>query len=159
MPYCYLNRQQQLVGLDVELMHKLAARLQVRLEFVPYEYDSLDDQLEHGDIDLALGGLLMNPERSIRVGFTQPYATATAAVVLPDHRRGEFESWDDSDMPSDMKLSRRIRRLGSGCAASVTQREAYRYRFVRKILHRGARPEHGFADRSRGGGRVEHSVS
>jgi len=104
LPYSFFNSNQKLVGLDVELVHRLAKRLEVRLEFVPYSYDTVIDQLETGEIDVAMGGLVMNPERMMRVGFTQPYQTATVAVVLPDYRRGEFDTWDDPNRPSNLKL-------------------------------------------------------
>jgi ABC-type amino acid transport substrate-binding protein len=104
VPYSFFNQQQHLVGLDVELMHRLAVRLQVRLEFVPYAYDTVVDQLETGEIDIAVGGLILEPERLLRAGFTQPYQTATIAVVLPDHRRDEFDTWDDPQMPGDLRL-------------------------------------------------------
>ena len=68
---------------------------------MPYTYDTVVEQLDSGEIDVALGGLIMNPERLLRAGFTQPYQTATMAVVLPDHRRGEFDTWDDPHMPTD----------------------------------------------------------
>jgi ABC-type amino acid transport substrate-binding protein len=104
LPYSFFNRQQDLVGLDVELMHRLAIRLEMRLEFVPYSYDTVIEQLETGEIDVAVGGLMIKPERLLRVGFTQPYQAATMAVVLPDHRRGEFDTWDDPHMPADVRL-------------------------------------------------------
>ena len=77
--YRYFEDKHQIF---VELMHRLAVRLQVQLEFVPYAYDTMIEQLESGEIDLVSGGLIMNPERLLRVGFTQPYQTATIAVVL-----------------------------------------------------------------------------
>jgi ABC-type amino acid transport substrate-binding protein len=85
-------------------MHRLALRLDVRLEFIPYAYDTVVDQLEAGEIDLAVGGLIMVPERLLRAGFTQPYETATIAAVLLDHRRGELDTWDDPHMPPEMRL-------------------------------------------------------
>jgi ABC-type amino acid transport substrate-binding protein len=104
LPYSFFNKQQHLVGLDVELMHRLAVRLQVRLEFVPYAYDTVVEQLEAGEIDVAVGGLMMKPERLLLAGFTQPYQSATLAIVLPDHRRAEFDTWDDPQMPADLRL-------------------------------------------------------
>ena len=104
LPYSFFNQQQRLVGLDVELMHRLAVRLQVRLEFVPYGYNTVVEQLESGEIDLAVGGLIMNPERLLNAGFTQPYQTATVAVLLADHRRGELDKWDDPHTPTDLRL-------------------------------------------------------
>ena len=105
VPYCYLNDKQQLVGLDVDLMNRLATRLDVRLEFVPYAYDTVVDELNQGEIDVAIGGLIMTPERSLAIAFSKSYQTATASVVLPDHRRREFDTWDDADMPKDLHLA------------------------------------------------------
>jgi len=104
LPYSFRNRQGHLVGFDVELMHHLAERLQVRLEFVPYDYETVIDQLGAGEIDLAVGGLVMTPDRLLKAEFTQPYQTATIAVLLPDHRRSEFDNWDDPNRPSDLRL-------------------------------------------------------
>jgi Na+/H+-dicarboxylate symporter/ABC-type amino acid transport substrate-binding protein len=104
LPYTFFNRQQQLVGLDVELMHRLAADLQVRLEFVPYRYDTVLDQLDEGQLDLAVGGLIMTPERLLKAEFTQSYETATVAVALLDHRRFEFDMWDDPQMLEGFRL-------------------------------------------------------
>jgi ABC-type amino acid transport substrate-binding protein len=94
LPSSFFNSQGHLVGLDVELMHRLAERLQVKLEFVPYAYDTVVDQLASGEIDVAVGGLVMKPERLLRAGFTQPYQTATISIVIPDHRRSEVDTWD-----------------------------------------------------------------
>ncbi|MGE0609854.1 MAG: substrate-binding periplasmic protein, partial [Pirellulales bacterium] len=105
LPYSFFNRHQRLVGMDVELMHRLAERLQVRLEFVPYAYSTVVDQLESGEIDVAIGGLMMTPNRLLHVGFTHSYQTATVAVLLPDHRRGEFDTWDDPHMAANMRLA------------------------------------------------------
>lgn len=104
LPYSFFNSQDQLVGLDVELMYRLAVRLQVRLEFIPYAYDSVIDQLNAGEIDIAVGGLAVKPERLLLAGFTEPYQTATVSVVLPDYRRTEFQSWEDPDRSPGLRL-------------------------------------------------------
>ena len=104
LPYSYFNTRGNLVGLDVELIHRLAVRLQVKLEFVPYKNDTVIKQLESKEIDLAIGGLIITPERLLRAGFTHPYQTATLAVVLADHRREEIVNWDDPQIPTGLKL-------------------------------------------------------
>ncbi|MCA9123143.1 MAG: cation:dicarboxylase symporter family transporter [Planctomycetaceae bacterium] len=105
LPYSFFNQAGQLVGLDIELMHRLAARLKVRLEFVPYDYATVLDQMESGEIDMAIGGLMIAPERLLQAGFTEPYSTATVSVLMRDHRRGELESWDTPAMPEGVKLA------------------------------------------------------
>jgi Na+/H+-dicarboxylate symporter/ABC-type amino acid transport substrate-binding protein len=104
LPYSFFNTNNQLVGMDVELMHRLAIRLEVRLEFIPYAYDTVVEQLDTGEIDVALGGLIMQPERLLIAGFSEAYQTATVAVVLPDHRRAEFDAWDDPHRPPGLRL-------------------------------------------------------
>jgi ABC-type amino acid transport substrate-binding protein len=105
LPYSFFNQQQELVGFDVELLNRLAERLDTRLEFVPYEYNSVVAQLNAGEIDLAIGGLIITPERLIQVGFTQPYETATLAVVTLDHRRREFSTLDGVRKRTDLRLA------------------------------------------------------
>ncbi|MCA9259625.1 MAG: cation:dicarboxylase symporter family transporter [Planctomycetales bacterium] len=104
LPYCFFNSQDELVGFDVELMHRLAARLDVRLEFVPYRYTTLVDQLTRGDIDLAIGGLTVRPERLLQLGFTSAYQTADIAVVTHDHRRQEFGVWINQPDARNLRL-------------------------------------------------------
>ena len=107
LPYSYVNRRNELVGFDVELMHRLGARLGVRLEFVPYTYDSVIEQLDSGEIDVAMSGLVIKPERLLAVGFSRPYQRATVAVVVRDHRRDEFDAHALDGIPDS------VRKLGT----------------------------------------------
>jgi ABC-type amino acid transport substrate-binding protein len=103
-PYVFFNQDGELVGFDVALMHRLARRLQVRLEFVPYSQDTLIDQLETGEIDLAIGGVMILPERLRYMSFTAPYQSATMALLVRDHRRHEVSTWSDADAVSGFRL-------------------------------------------------------
>ncbi|KAA5542223.1 cation:dicarboxylase symporter family transporter [Roseiconus nitratireducens] len=105
LPYSFLNHRQHLVGLDIELIHGLANRLDVQLEFVPYTYETMAEQLRTGEVDLLVGGLLMNPERMLQLEFTQPYQTATMAIVTPDHLRDRFDRWDDPLLATSVRMA------------------------------------------------------
>ncbi len=104
LPYTYFNGQDHLVGYDVELVHRLAKRLGVRVEFVPYRYETLLEQIETGQIDVAVGGLMMKPERLARVGFSAPYQLATLSIVIRDHRRNDVQFWNNPQTPADLRL-------------------------------------------------------
>jgi Na+/H+-dicarboxylate symporter/ABC-type amino acid transport substrate-binding protein len=104
LPYTYFNRQDHLVGYDVELVHRLAKRLGVRAEFVPYRYETLAEQIETGEIDVAVGGVMLKPERLAQVGFSKPYQLATLSVVIRDHRRNDVQFWNDPQTPADLRL-------------------------------------------------------
>jgi len=104
LPYTFFNRQDHLVGYDVELVHRLAKRLGVRVEFVPYRYETLAEQIETGEIDVAVGGVMMKPERLARVGFSAPYQLATLSIVIRDHRRDDVRYWNNPQTPADLRL-------------------------------------------------------
>ena len=53
LPYAFFNAAGDLVGLDVELAHRLAAELNVSLEFVPLDRDRAADQVNAGECDIA----------------------------------------------------------------------------------------------------------
>lgn len=105
LPYSYFNSDQGLVGLDVELMHRLASRLEFELIFIPATYQTVLDQLATGEIDVAIGGLLVTPERLLLAGFTVPYLDATVSIVMHDHRREEFAAWENIMLASNLRLA------------------------------------------------------
>jgi Na+/H+-dicarboxylate symporter/ABC-type amino acid transport substrate-binding protein len=92
MPYSYFNGQGQLVGFDVDLMHKLADDLGVGIEFVPYEVSQLEEELEEDHFDLAISGLTDTLERSVTMLMSEPYLVVNMALVVPDHRREQFST-------------------------------------------------------------------
>ena len=110
-PFCFFNDEDELVGYDVALMHELATALDLRLEFVPWSYETRDAQLERGEFDVAIGGLMISPERLARMSLTEPYMTITAAVVIEDHRRDDVDSWDDIRRTEGFRLAATGRRL------------------------------------------------
>lgn len=105
MPYCFLNRDNQLVGLDVELFHRLAQRMRIRLQFVPCSVQSAEQQLQSEEIDVLIGGVMLTPERLLRLKFTQPYQSATLAIVARDHRRSDFHNWEQLASTSGLRLA------------------------------------------------------
>ena len=58
--------------MDVELAHELARDLNVALEFIPWTYDTLVEQLRSGSLDFVTGGLLVNTDRMTKMAFSEP---------------------------------------------------------------------------------------
>lgn len=137
LPYSFFNQQQRLVGLDVELMHHLAERLDVKLEFIPYTYDSVIAQLDQQEIDVAVGGLLMTPERMVRVGFTDAYQVATISVLVKDHRRRAFTAWDGEGLPHDLRLATRYDDLTIAARRRLPELEVRTVDSVQKFFEAG----------------------
>jgi len=90
LPFSFFNAADKLVGFDVEMAHMLANELNVDVEFVPFQYDTLADQLNRGEFDIAMSGIGMSMSRIEVLNFSDPYLELTFALIVRDHRRGEF---------------------------------------------------------------------
>jgi Na+/H+-dicarboxylate symporter/ABC-type amino acid transport substrate-binding protein len=91
-PQSYLNQSGQLGGFDIELAHRLARDLGVRLDLIPIERQKFVQRLEDGWCDIVATGLTITAQRARRASFSQPYLSDGLAVVVPDARRKLFTS-------------------------------------------------------------------
>ncbi len=91
LPYSFFNNREELVGLDVEMAHRLATDLGVQLEFVPFTYATLKDQIQNRHFDIAMSGILATPGSAAYLSLTKPYMEVNLAIVVEDHRRAEFD--------------------------------------------------------------------
>jgi ABC-type amino acid transport substrate-binding protein len=105
LPYAFFNAAGDLVGLDVELAHRLAGELGVRLEFVPLDREGWVDQINAGECDLVMSGVVVTTLRASRVLYSTSYLDETLAFVAPDGLRNEFTSWDQLGLRPTLTLA------------------------------------------------------
>ena len=86
LPFSFVNDNGDLVGFDAELMLMLARELKVEIEFIEWDYETVVKDLNQGKFDIAIGGLIVNPERLVKANFSNPYLNMTTAVVVEDYR-------------------------------------------------------------------------
>jgi Na+/H+-dicarboxylate symporter/ABC-type amino acid transport substrate-binding protein len=100
LPYAFLNGQQQLVGFDVALMHRLAREIGVSLVFVPIPRAALDQpggvaaMLAAGACDIVIGGVAVTTQRAGAIQLSSSYISETLGFVVPDRDRRRFASWE-----------------------------------------------------------------
>jgi Na+/H+-dicarboxylate symporter len=94
MPFAFFNERGDLVGFDIELAHRLARELGVSLAFVPADRTRLPGLLADGYCDLAMSGVVVTTVRAGEMLFSESYLDETLALMVPDHRRDQFASWD-----------------------------------------------------------------
>ena len=90
LPFVFSNLRGDLVGLDMQLLHDLAADLDVALEVTPVDWSQRGALLASGSIDLLAGGIAITPDNVNFGTFPEPYLEQSAALLVIDHRRGEF---------------------------------------------------------------------
>ena len=104
LPFAYFNQRGELVGFDVAMAHALAQDLRVRLEFVPFDRETLIRQLNGDHFDVVMSGLVGTLERAEAMQHSSPYLDVTLALVVPDHRVGDFASLDQMQRIDGLRI-------------------------------------------------------
>lgn len=76
--------EQGLRGLDVDLAHALVDDLGLTPEFTYFGYDGLYDALATGQVDVLISALVVVPERTRDVAYSQSYFNAGEILVIPE---------------------------------------------------------------------------
>ncbi|MEP3278332.1 MAG: cation:dicarboxylase symporter family transporter [Stappiaceae bacterium] len=92
IPFTYENNNGRLVGYDVEMMVRFAQSMNVELEFVPYAWQSLTEDLVSGKFDIAIGGLYITNARLEAVTVSDPYYENPLALIVRSDRIDDFSS-------------------------------------------------------------------
>jgi ABC-type amino acid transport substrate-binding protein len=90
LPFSFFNAKGDLVGFDIDMAHLLAHELECRLEFVPFDFQTMAEQLEANDFDIIMSGVGVLTRRLEYMRFTDPYLYGTLGLVVPDHMVGEY---------------------------------------------------------------------
>ena len=94
LPFSFFNAKGDLVGFDVELAHRLASELHVRVEFLPVDRTRLADEMSSGAFDIVMAGVAVTTLRAAAMVFSSPYLDETIGFTVPDHSRERFSSWE-----------------------------------------------------------------
>ncbi|MGH2639308.1 MAG: substrate-binding periplasmic protein, partial [Rhabdochlamydiaceae bacterium] len=90
IPFCFLNLKHEIVGYDIAYAYQLAKDLNVKLELVPFSYDTLASDINTGYYDLAMSAILVDEERILKFQFSTPYIEQYNVLVVPISRRNLF---------------------------------------------------------------------
>jgi Na+/H+-dicarboxylate symporter/ABC-type amino acid transport substrate-binding protein len=95
LPFSFFNTKGDLVGLDVELAHRLASELGVAVTFVPVDREQLAAEMSRNCCDIVMAGVAATTLRASQVLFSATYLDETLGFVVPDHSRELFSSWEE----------------------------------------------------------------
>ena len=93
----YENRQ--IVGVDVEIVNRVAERMNKKIQLKNVEFDVIIDNVEAGKIaDAGAAGLTITPAREEKVNFTIPYYDSVQYVIFdrnaPPSLRDDHVVWE-----------------------------------------------------------------
>ena len=91
-PFEYYDNR-KIVGVDIEIINRVAEKLNAKIEVKNVEFDLIIDNVANGVIaDAGAAGLTITPARAEKVNFTIPYYTSVQYVIFD--RNDEPETRD-----------------------------------------------------------------
>jgi cyclohexadienyl dehydratase len=81
-PFSALAADGQRTGFDVELVQQFARAHEARVQWIPFEWATLQADFEAGRFDLVASGVTVRPERSLAGRFSVPTASAGAVALV-----------------------------------------------------------------------------
>jgi cyclohexadienyl dehydratase len=97
-PFSSEEESGKLRGMDIDIAERLGRDLGMEIQFVRFAWPDLERKLEGGELDVAMSGITMRPDRAVAGLYTRPYAlTGAVALVRSD---GTIRKVADLERPS-----------------------------------------------------------
>jgi len=81
-PWALRDKNNQWLGLDVDLVQQLAQDMRWKIELVPTTWATAIDDLRANRFDVLAAGLSVTPQRALLVKFSRPYGTYALGLVV-----------------------------------------------------------------------------
>lgn len=95
MPFEMTNKKGEIVGFEVDILKAMAKAMGVKLEFVPVSNDSVIPGLLIGKFDMIATGMTINPQRNLRINFTQPFIETGQTILIRKDLANKIKSYKD----------------------------------------------------------------
>ncbi len=89
-PWTMKNTQGELVGFEMDVAKQLAKDMGVKPVFKVFDWDGILPALLKQKIDIIVAGMVVTPQRALKVNFTQPYASSGIGIVANMQRTKNF---------------------------------------------------------------------
>ena len=106
------------VGYDIDLGVKIARDMDVRAEFKVYEWKDIIAALEAGEVDMIAAGIVITPQRALRITFTDPVALSGAGMATNTHMTKDVENLQQLNDP-DIVIATVTDTFSEGVARSI----------------------------------------
>lgn len=91
-------KTRELIGIDIDMAHALAADLGVEVHFVESSFARLIEDVTHDRCDIAMFGIGVIPSREAHLRFTSPHLQSDILAITTRSNR-IIRRWADIDQP------------------------------------------------------------
>ena len=81
-PYAYTNEYGEPCGIDMDIAHALAEKLNLELVIKDMEFTDALDAVSNGQADLIIAGITATDDRMKKMDFSDGYATNTQVIMI-----------------------------------------------------------------------------
>lgn len=99
-PWTLKDKDHQLVGFEIDVAKQLAKDLGVKPEFHVFEWKDIVPALLKRKVDIIAGGMVITPQRALKVNFSQPYASSGVGLVTNIALTKKFTGIKDLNGPN-----------------------------------------------------------
>ena len=99
-PWTLKNQKEELVGFEIDIAKQLAKDLGVKPEFHVFEWKDIVPAMLNRKVDIIAGGMVITPQRALKVNFSQPYASSGVGLVTNIALTKKFTGIEDLNGPN-----------------------------------------------------------
>lgn len=96
-PLAFHNRQNKLIGFDIDMAYSLGKALHLNILFVPSSWSTLSADLAADKFDIAMGGVTETPGRRKQFALSSPVLKNGKIALTQCNRINDFKSLGDID--------------------------------------------------------------
>ena len=104
-PFSYRNGEKKLVGLEIDLLQRLAGDLGAELQPVPYDPARVIEALDADWFDVAGGAIASTIDHAGKYRESHPYLNLHLAFLVPDHDAKRFRTREQVMAIRDLSIA------------------------------------------------------
>ncbi len=104
-PWTMKTPDGRLVGFEIDVAKQLAKDLGVKPDFQVLDWENIIPALLNRDIDIIIAGIVITPQRALKVNFSQPYDSSGIGLATNTSLTSTFKGPKDLNRPDVLLAS------------------------------------------------------
>jgi polar amino acid transport system substrate-binding protein len=94
VPWTMKTKSGELIGYEIDVGKKIAADMNVQVQFEVYAWEDIIPALDRGEIDVIAGGMAITPSRALQVNFSRPLGVSGVSFATNTRKTRNITSMD-----------------------------------------------------------------
>jgi L-cystine transport system substrate-binding protein len=124
-PFTYHDKDDKLVGFDVELAEEVSKRLGVKPEFIETKWDGMFAGLDAKRFDLVANQVSIRDDRKEKYDFSEPYIVSKAVLIVHNDNQDIKKLADLKGKKAGQSLTSNLTDIAKENGASIVQTDGF----------------------------------